>query len=198
MFKITGKNDSDHNTISINTLIPYIQKPVILKQTGWNIRADDDKWNKFTNELRKRKQRAIDIITDTERPIDERYKKFCNEIENAARMSIGKTTFKNKFKVRVSETVKNLQKEKNNLKSKIQAEANETLRNDLKTQYKNIQKAILEEMTREKAEVISEKLEKIANSGNKNDLWALKRRITRDHSLEYLALFSYNGNKHFR
>ena len=74
-------------------------------------------------------------------------------------MSIGKTTFKNKFKVRVSETVKNLQKEKNNLKSKIQAEANETLRNDLKTQYKNIQKAILEEMTREKAEVISEKLE---------------------------------------
>ena len=94
LLKVTGKNPSDHNTITINLSLPSAQKFVDIKTTGWNIKADEEKWQKFRDELRRRQARATQIITDSNRPMDERYKKYFRELETAARVSIGKTTFK--------------------------------------------------------------------------------------------------------
>ena len=41
-----------------------------------------------------KRQKATQILTDKNKPIDQRYRLWYNEIENAARQTIGKTTIK--------------------------------------------------------------------------------------------------------
>ena len=61
--KVSGKNDSDHNTISIHLNIPQIQRQVCIKQTGWNLKAGEEKWKDFSNQLRLRTEKNTQIIT---------------------------------------------------------------------------------------------------------------------------------------
>ena len=95
LFKVKGKINSDHNTICIDLCIPYIDKSQPPKRTGRNIRASEEKWDMFRNELHRRMNQATSIITNHSVPFEQRYKKYYKELENAARVSIGKTTFKN-------------------------------------------------------------------------------------------------------
>ena len=191
--KVIGKNNSDHNTISISIKIPYILKMTIPKRTGWNIKADDAKWEKFTEEIRKRKAKATEIITNPDVPMDVKYKKYVNEIERAAMNSIGKTTFKNRPKVRLSDAIKNLQQQKKILKKQIQAEKDKIQRDVLISNYKDIQHKILNEMTQEKVEELSEKIEKITADSSKNALWGIKRHFSRDPTLECLSIKNDQG-----
>ena len=112
LMKLRGKKESDHNTICIQLYIPAIDKSKPLVRTGWNIKADDTKWSKFEEELQKRAPKAKEIISDSQKPIDERYKKFTNEIEKAAFSSIGKTTYKDKKKEKISIEAQPLHDEK--------------------------------------------------------------------------------------
>ena len=49
-----------------------------------------------------KRQKATQILTDKNIPIDQRYRLWYNEIENAARQTIGKTTIKEGAKQKFS------------------------------------------------------------------------------------------------
>ena len=114
LMKVKGrnKNETDHNTISITLDINDIDKTRIIRKTDWNLRASSEKWQQFREELEKRREKATNIIKDPEKPIDNRYKKWYEEIENAARKTIGKTTYKLGGKERFLKVVTKLRSEK--------------------------------------------------------------------------------------
>ena len=112
--------------------------------------------------------------------MDIRYQKWFNEIENAARMTIGKTTFKEKNKSAISTELRDIQEEKRKLSDQIQSEKDKAKRETLVTMYKCTQAKALDCMAREKAQEITEKLEKITMDGSQSSLWREKRHMTRD------------------
>ena len=94
LYKIRGKNESDHNTIILSIEIEKLDRTRVEKRTIWNLRASHDKWEMYGDELERRCERASAIIMDPQIPMDTKYKKWFNEIDQAARVSIGKTTVK--------------------------------------------------------------------------------------------------------
>merc|ERR1712013_170012 len=89
LYKLTGKNETDHNTICVELNIWNIAKIKKIKHVGWNIRAPPEKWEISKQELEKRCSTAKQIITDESLPLQDRYDKWCKQIDNAARESIG-------------------------------------------------------------------------------------------------------------
>ena len=70
VMKIKGKNETDHNTISIDINIKNIDRTKKIKRTEWNVNAPTEKWQEYSNELRKRKEEAEMVITNDKIPID--------------------------------------------------------------------------------------------------------------------------------
>ena len=112
LFKVKGKKETDHNTILLKMSINNIERIKPMKKVGWNLRAPEEKWKEFEESLKRRQEKATDIIMNNSMNIDEKYNKWFRELDNAARESIGKTTFNSKNKNKVSKEVRNLQKEK--------------------------------------------------------------------------------------
>ena len=100
LLKVKGKNETDHNTISIHLHIKSIDHAKIKKRTGWNINAPTEKWSEYALKLRQEKEKATKTLMDKSKPIDTRYKQWYEIIEKSARESIGKTTYKNGKKKR--------------------------------------------------------------------------------------------------
>ena len=51
LLRIKGRNETDHNTITIDMIIKNIEKSKREKKTGWNIRAPAEKWANFSHQL---------------------------------------------------------------------------------------------------------------------------------------------------
>ena len=197
MWKITGKNPSDHNTILLSLYIPCVDKGKTLKTITWNIKANDDKWNEFTNEIRRRTDNAANIITNNDEDMERKYKKFCNEIEVAARKTIGKTTYKENHTFKDSQAVSDLKKKKRMMKDEIQEEKDAILRQSKIEEYKGLQDQIRDIMTKEKAEIITKKFEKITEDKSRNAFWGEKRRMTRNPVHDSLVIKDAHGHRQF-
>merc|ERR1712228_92286 len=112
-------------TICINLTIPKVDKIRNVKQVSWNIRAPEEKWVEFKRELDKRCNRASNIILDKNLEINHRYAKWFNEIDTAARSTIGKTTFRTHTMKKPSKEAKELRKSKRELMHEIRNEKDE-------------------------------------------------------------------------
>ena len=106
IYKIKGRNETDHNTICVELNINAMEREKVVKKTDWNLRASSEKWAQFGNELEKRKDAADQIISDTNLPFQERYCKWYGHLNSAAMTTIGKTTFKAGGKEKFSQEVK--------------------------------------------------------------------------------------------
>ena len=84
LMKVKGKNDTDHNTILLDITIPNIHKTNLVKRVVWNIHASNEKWNDFASELRKRQQKATEIIKDESMPFDIKYKQVTRGYNDAS------------------------------------------------------------------------------------------------------------------
>ena len=69
LHKIRGKNNSDHKTITLSIEIENIDKTRIDKKTIWNLKASQEKWDLYANELDKRRERATAFITNPHIPM---------------------------------------------------------------------------------------------------------------------------------
>ena len=171
LFKIKGKKESDHNTICIHLTIPELDKSINSKQVGWNIRAPEEKWEAFKHELDIRQQNIIQIITKENEEIDKTYSKVCKEIDDAARITIGKTTFKTHTGRKESKEIKELKNQKKELKKEINEEKEIERRKLLIEEHKNLQEKTREILAREKIEEITAKLDKIIQDTTGKTFW---------------------------
>ena len=197
LYRIKGKNESDHNTITLSIEIESLDKTRVDKKTIWNLKASPEKWELYANELDKRCYRATSIITNPHVPINIKYKKWFNEIEQAARVSIGKSTVKTGSKEKISNAVKNLQKQKREKKIEIRKQTDSETRNNMILQYKDIQECIHNQMVTEKTSYIENKFNQIAADRSRASFWKEKRRMTRNHTQESLTVKDENGNRKY-
>ena len=133
------------------------------KHVGCNIRAPPEKWEISKQELEKRCSTAKQIITDESLPLQDRYDKWCKQIDSAARESIGKTTFKEGHFGKVSKEMKDLRQMKRDLKKRIRDETDKEKRKFLILDHKKIQEATRKEIVREKTEQIKRKFEQMTH-----------------------------------
>ena len=191
-----SKNNSDHNTISVSIELKNIDKTRVDKKTIWNLRASQDKWDMYTNELNKRYEKATTIITNPHMPIDLKYKKWSTEIEQAARVSIGKTTVKPSRKEQISSELKKLQSEKMEKKKEIRLQTDPITRDNMILQYKGIQDRIHSQRVTEKTLHIERKFNKIAADKSRAS-WKEKRNMTKNNTHDSLTVKDEHGNRKY-
>ena len=197
LMKVKGKNQSDHNTIVIELKINGTYYPKTEKMTCWNIYAPEQKWDSFANELNRRYSKAKAIISDPNANMNNKYKKWFRELENAARTTIGKTTIKEGRNEKPSETIKLLNQQKKQLKADIQIEPDNETKEMLISEYKKLQESTRAQMITEKTEKIKERFEKIASEPSRHTFWKEKKRVMRDPTSESVVVKDKNGNRHF-
>ena len=193
--KIKGKKETDHNTIIIKIKIQSIDKTRILKKSIWNLRASAEKWTEYENELKANRQKATAVLLDKNKPLEQRYKKWLNEIEKSARKTIGKTTIKEGSHAKVSNTIKKMRDEKKDQKKIIQHTINANERSEAIKKYKEIQENIRTHIIHEKSIKIQGKLEKILQDKSRNSFWKEKKLMTRNPALESLIIKNDQGKR---
>ena len=197
LYKIKGKNETDHNTILINLCMRNIDNLRPSKTTNWNLRAGPEKWKEYERELRERTVTATNIINDPSIDINQRYKKWYKQIEDAARKTIGKTTFKEKTRISISKTLRELNEEKKAIKQQIKTGKTNDGRKSLIEMYKKLQEKAKNEIHKEKIDLVKRKYEKIINDGSNNALWKEKKSLSRNPALENLIIKDKDGNRQY-
>ena len=197
LIRVKGKKQTDHNTISLKLCLDGAYQTKTMKRTTWNIHAPDNKWTSFTKELNQHYAKAKTIISNPEENIDTKYKKWLNELEKAARKTIGKTTIKEGVKEKPSAPVKHFNNQKKILKDRIQQEKDRNVKESLIKSYKQLQEEARKQIVEEKTNAIKEKLERIANEPNQNALWKEKRRVLRNPTMENIVVKDKEGKRHF-
>ena len=137
-YKIKGRHETDHNTFLIKININKLDKQKVVRKTDWNMRASSEKWSQFDDELKKRQSEAQNTLENKEIDFDVRYKQWYNELDMAARLTIGKTTFKAGGKEKFSNEVKELQKRKKVMKNEIRDENDQERKSALIIEFKQI------------------------------------------------------------
>ena len=197
LYKVKGKNATDHNTICVNMNLKDLNNTKVVKKTDWNLRASSEKWAKFGDELVMRQPKAEHTICNGNIPFQERYRKWYSQLDSAARNSIGKTTFKAGGKEKFSHEVKDLQQKKKEAKTEIMTGENHDERIELIRKYKEAQDKVTAQIEKERYEITKQKFERIAADKSMNTFWKEKKRITRDPVLEALTIKDENGYRQF-
>ena len=91
MYKIKGKRETDHNTITTSFHVPKNHKPIVVKNSTWRLNAPEQNWKNFSNNLALLSTKMNNIFS-TNDPIDTTYNRWLKRVENTARTDIGRTT----------------------------------------------------------------------------------------------------------
>ena len=197
LYKIKGKTETDHNTILINLNMKNIDNLRPQKTTNWNIRAGPEKWEEYEKELNERVLTATNIINDPTTDINQRYKKWYKQLEDAARKTIGKTTYKDNTKLHISKTLQKLNEEKKTTKQQIKSETSPDAKKKLVEKYKNLRQKAEIEIHNEKISLVKRKFEKMITDGSNNALWKEKKSLSRNPTLENFIIKDKDGNRQY-
>ena len=198
IYKLKGKNETDHNTICLDLAISQTERRKVIKKTDWNLRASSKKWALFGDELTACTEKARIILNETDKPFETRYANWFLELNTAAMKTIGKTTFKAGGKEKFSHEVKELRVVKKEIKTKIKTEKDYNTRGGFIGEYKEVQEKITLQIEKEKKEIMKQKLDKITSDKTKNSFWKEKKKMSRDPVLEALTIKDDKGLRHFQ
>ena len=197
LLKIKGKKETDHNTISLKIDIENTEKIKPVKNVGWNIHAPDEKWKQFEENLKNNYEKATKIITDERLSIEERYNKWFHQLDNAARQSIGKTTYNSGKKKKESCEIRELQERKKVIKNQLAQEKDKERRFVLVGKYKELQNETKEQVIKEQVYHTELKFNRIANDKTGKTFWKEKKNLTRDSILEMLTVKNDEGIRQY-
>ena len=197
LHKISGRNQTDHNTITIDMTITNLDQIKPTKRVGWNLKAPEEKWERFEKELRKTYVSAQKILENNNMEMEEKYNKWYKQIDMAARSTIGKTTFKEGYKDKPSQETKKLREIKKELRENIQKEKDKEKKQLLINNYKQIQERAKEQISKEKSEMIRQKFERIKNDKTGKSLWKEKKIITQNPALVTLSIKDDKGRRQY-
>ena len=197
LYKIKGKNETDHNSIIVNINVNQIDKLKPIKTTNWNIRAGPNKWKEYEEQIEKIHDKASHILTDTSCNLNKRYKKWYDLLEKTARNTIGKTTVKERNKTTLSTEVANLNQEKRTLKKQIMTEKSIEEKTKQIEIYKKLQAKTRKVLYEEKAKLVQKKFEKIIEDGSNNALWKEKKTLSRNPAQENVIIKDKDGNRQY-
>ena len=164
--RLKGKEESDHNTIIVETAIPKSTK--ITKHTVYNLK-DERKWELYNQKLHEKYW---------EEP-PELYEEFENLMKSTMEETFDKITIKQGcFKPKLSELAKQLKNEK-----KVRRKAFESAEKDKKKekldQYIETQKQLRDEMEKLEKEKIQARINTIIKEGGirSQSFWKIRKKI---------------------
>ena len=177
IFRLKGKEETDHNTILIETSIPIYSK--ITKETILNLN-DPDGWKEFNKVLANRFQ--------TKPP--ENYDQYDNIIKKTLNKAFKKITItKGQYKYKLSEKGKKLKDERKRAKREFQKADKDGKNNKLEA-YIKAQKNLRIELEYQEKERVEQRIERIIREGGagSNHFWKIRKKIlkqgqTDDHDL---------------
>ena len=140
----------------------------------------------------KLKGQVTEIFMNEELTFEMKYSRWYKKIDAAARMSIGKTTIKNKKRAHNSEEIKLLRIEKRQLKKSL------ACTNDKVTamsEYKKVQEKLRIMILEERAKEINEKLENLIKDKTKIQFWKLRKKLMRNEVNECLTVKNDAGKR---
>ena len=166
MYRLKGKEESDHNTIIIETSIPRTKN--ITKQTIYNLK-DKKKWRQFNYRLQE---------TYQDRP-PVKYDDFENMIKNNMKKTFDKITItKGNFKPKLSEKAKMLKQERKTRKKAFE-KATKGEKKDKLDDYITTQKQLREEIERLEKEKVQARINIIIKEGGvkSESFWKIRKKI---------------------
>ena len=197
LLKVKGKKETDHNTISVKINIENVEKVRPEKNIGWNLRASHEKWKQFEEGLKTKYAKATQIINDDILSMEERYNKWYHELDTVARETIGKTTYKLKNKKKVTRRTREIRKEQKIIKRSLDGETDRERRFQLVGQYKQLQNAAIEQISKDRIEETEIKFRRIIDDKSGNAFWKEKKKLTRDPTLDLLTVKDKQGIRQY-
>ena len=192
LYKISGSNQTDHNTMIIKIDLASIAH-MTPHEPQFRINAPSEKWEEFRNVLSTVK---FDLEYNMNAPLTEVYHEWTKCIENVAFHTIGKTTKKSNFMTSESSTVKSLRQERRNIKNLYEKEKDPSKKLLLKSKYMQSQKHVQNQLQKEEKEKTEEKVKKIMG-GDKSLFWKDRSNYRRNTCDEWNVCKDQNGMRLF-
>ena len=172
-YRLKGKQESDHNTMIIETEIP--KKIKTEKHTVYNLK-DHRKWKMFNRELHNK-------YTEEE---PESYETFEKMLKDTMESTFDKITIKKgTFKPKLSEKAKALKsKKKTSRKAFERASPNE--KRDKMEEYINIQKQLVDELEEIEKQNVQARIKKIIKEGGirSDSFWKIRKKILKNSNTD--------------
>ena len=192
LLKIRGKKDSDHNTISVKIKLGE-EKMKPSKKVQWRLNAPEECWTKFRRELKRLEPQTHNSIESEHHSIDQKYSRWLKGIENAARISIGKTTTKNRKCDKFSTEIQNLRKEKRLVKKRL--DHNNDDQQETLNKYKKIQENLKNQILLERTRKTNLRLKKMTQDKTKIIFWKERKRLNRNETNASLTVKNKSGER---
>ena len=190
-YRTRGKNESDHNSIIVKVAMKNFEHTRKDKITIWNLKAKQEKWDKF-QELLEEEGGNLQNIMATEDNLDQRYEKWTGTINKCAMKSIGKTTIKEGKRQKFSDEVTKLRKKRREVRNATLQERDITRKTQLKQEYIGLQGAVRNQISKENAQKLEERLEKVRNT---NNFWKERKKLKKDNTLEWMITKDGRGKR---
>ena len=197
LHKLKGTNETDHNSIIVHLNINSMDGINGRKKVDWRLRAPEEKWQQYRDNLGKLRDNLKDHISEpVQQDFSLLYHEWLKEVEHAARNSIGKTTFKNNGKEKFSEQVKQKRIERRVIKKEFMEEKDIEEKEKKKVEYIEKQKEVRQQIEVERKERLLEKIEKMSQQGDVG-FWKERRNIKRDRTEEWAITKDPTGKRLF-
>ena len=194
LHRMKGKCDSDHNSIIIDMNISKKVRKV-QKTTMWRLNAPEEKWEAFRRLIAKKRRTFTRIVNNRGISINCMYRKWLQEIEKTALVTIGKTTYKSSGSQKCSKVVQKLRNEKREIKKVYQKELDMEMKKEYLKQYKEKQEEQKERMQTEQREKIQNKFERMIREKNSDMFWKEKKKMSKDETMELLITKDEDGKR---
>ena len=178
LLKVSGKNDTDPNTIVVELVINRLEKTKPLPNVQWRIYAPQTSWTKFRRELRRQVPEIKELFQDPSVPFETMYSRWIKKMDATARMSIGKTTLKPKRGENFSIEVKKLRECKKVIKGRLKQPS--TNKDPIFDEYRKIQEKLRNKILEERTNRMNSQLKKMTQDKSKVLFWKERKKVMRN------------------
>ena len=196
LYKVTGKIQSDHNTIIVDLETPKRRKINLEESYRWKINDKTD-WNLYQETV---ETSQINKIRYNELNINDAYQYWIDTITKVAQITLGKKAIQPLKKRTVSEEIRKARKDKRQARKEyekaIDTKCEESIR-QTKDKYMKAQKDVHAAIDANEADWVTKKLKEISSTGgvHSKHFWNIKRGYRNTNAEDLAILKDEEGNE---
>ena len=193
LYRLTGKKESDHNTIIIEVNMDNTEMMKPEKVTTWRLNAPQEKWEEFRENLERLHNNTAVIINDPGANHSEKYDRWLGTIKKAALNSIGMTTLKDKTGPKSAE-LKLLREERRKVKKLFEKTEGET-KVKMKEAYITKQIQVRAQIEKEQKEDIEKRLQRMCHDKSHQTFWKERKKLLHQDGTTWQITKDKNGKR---
>ena len=195
LHRLSGKCETDHNSIIIETNLCDIQKIQTQKRVSWRLNAPEQKWSAFRTKLESFSGYSYELMNDRTKTLQERYDIWMKTFTKVINETIGKTTHKGDKNEKFGPQIMELRRQKREVKKNFRNSTDMRSKEILKCRYVLQQKRLQLLIKQERAQKIKDRFEKMVAKGSRNDFWKERRNMQKDNYSEWMVTKDISGKR---